>query len=155
MKNNNKVSLVLTTINKVSKNIINIENGCKKNNWELQIVGDKKTPKGFKLSYGKFYSLSDQSKLDLNYSKKSLINSYARKNIAYLMSIKNGANIIVETDDDNYPIKNFFQERILINKFRQVQNKGWVNIYDIFKRDKSLIWPRGLPLTEIVKKKKF
>ncbi len=155
MKNNNKVSLVLTTINKVSKNIINIENGCKKNNWELQIVGDKKTPKGFKLSYGKFYSLSDQSKLDLNYSKKSLINSYARKNIAYLMSIKNGANIIVETDDDNYPIKNFFQERILINKFRQVQNKGWVNIYDIFKRDKSLIWPRGLPLTEIVKKKNF
>jgi len=155
MINKNKVSLVLTTINKVSKNILNIENGCKKKNWEFQVVGDKKTPKNFKLSYGKFYSLSDQSKLDLNYPKKSLVNSYARKNIAYLMSIKNGAEVIIETDDDNYPLKKFFQDRFLIQKFSLVKNKGWINIYDIFKRDKSLIWPRGLPLTEIVKKKKF
>ena len=107
MNNKNKVSLVLTTINKVSKNILNIENGCKKKNWELQIVGDKKTPKNFKLSYGKFYSLPNQSKLGLNYVKKSLVNSYSRKNIAYLMSIKNGADTIIETDDDNYPLKKF------------------------------------------------
>ena len=151
----NKVSLVLTTINKVTKNIINIENGCKKKNWELRIVGDKKTPKNFKLNYGIFYSLSSQNKLGLNYTKRSLVNSYARKNIAYLMSIKNGADIIIETDDDNYPLKNFFDDRFLIQKFYQVKNRGWINIYDIFKRDKSLIWPRGLPLTEIIKKKKF
>ena len=151
----NKVSLVLTTINKVTKNIINIENGCKKKNWELRIVGDKKTPKNFKLNYGIFYSLSSQNKLGLNYTKRSLVNNYARKNIAYLMSIKNGTDIIIETDDDNYPLKNFFDDRFLIQKFYQVKNRGWINIYDIFKRDKSLIWPRGLPLTEIIKKKKF
>ena len=34
-----------------------------------------------------------------------------------------------------------------------VKNKGWINIYDIFKSDKSLIWPRGLPLNEILNKK--
>ena len=151
----NKVSLVLTTINKVTKNILNIENGCKKKNWEFFVVGDKKTPKNFKLNYGIFYSLSAQHKLGLSYANKSLVNSYARKNIAYLMSIKNGANTIIETDDDNYPLKNFFEDRSLIQKFYQVKNNGWINIYDIFKRDKSLIWPRGLPLTEIVKKKKF
>jgi len=155
MTKKNRTSLVLTTINKVSKNILNIEKGCKKKNWELQIVGDKKTPKTFKLTYGKFYSLSDQNNLGLNYAKKSLINSYARKNIAYLMSIKNGSNIIIETDDDNYPLKNFFQDRVLLQKFSLVKNKGWINIYDIFRNDKSLIWPRGLPLTEIVKKKIF
>ena len=151
----NKVSLVLTTINKVSKNILNIEKGCKKKNWEFQVIGDKKTPKNFKLNYGIFYSLSDQYKLGLSYTKKSLVNSYARKNIAYLMSIKNGADIIIETDDDNYPLNNFFKERFLVHKFYQVKNKGWINIYDIFKRNKSLIWPRGLPLSEILKKKKF
>ena len=155
MTKKNRTSLVLTTINKVSKNILNIEKSCKKKNWELQIVEDKKTPKTFKLTYGKFYSLSDQNNLRLNYAKKSLINSYARKNIAYLMSIKSGANIIIETDDDNYPLKNFFQDRALLQKFSLVKNKGWINIYDIFKNDKSLIWPRGLPLTEIVKKKNF
>ena len=150
-----KVSLVLTTINKVSKNILNIEKRCQKKNWEFQVIGDKKTPKNFKLNYGIFYSLSDQYKLGLNYTKKSLVNSYARKNVAYLMSIKNGADIIIETDDDNYPLNNFFKERSLVHKFYQVKNKGWINIYDIFKRDKSLIWPRGLPLSEILKKKKF
>jgi len=155
MTKKNKTSLVLTTINKVSKNILNIEKGCKRKNWELQIVGDKKTPKTFNLTYGKFYSLSDQSKLGLSYVKKSLINSYARKNIAYLMSIKSGANIIIETDDDNYPLKIFFQDRSLFQKFYLVKNKGWINIYDVFKKDKSLIWPRGLPLTEITKKKIF
>ena len=149
----NKTALVLTTINKVSKNIINISNGCKKKNWEFHVVGDKKTPKSFKLSYGIFYSLSDQYKLGLNYARKAQVNSYARKNIAYLMSIKNGVNTIIETDDDNYPLKNFFQDRILIQKFFQVKNKGWINVYDIFKRGNSLIWPRGLPLTEITKKK--
>ena len=145
--------MVLTTINKVSKNIINIEKGCKKNNWELQIVGDKKTPKNFKLSYGKYHSLSDQLKLNLSYPKKSFVNSYARKNIAYLLSMKNKADIIIETDDDNYPLKNFFNKRLLTHKFSLVKNNGWINIYDIFKNDKLLIWPRGLPLNEILNKK--
>jgi hypothetical protein len=151
----NKVYLVLTTINKVSKNILNLEKGCKKNNWHLQIVGDKKTPKNFRLSYGKFSSISEQLKLKLNYPKISLLNSYARKNIAYLLSIKNNAEIIIETDDDNYPLKNFFKDRYLAQKFSLVKNKGWINIYDIFKRNKALIWPRGLPLDEILNKKRF
>ena len=153
MFKNKKISLVLTTINKVSKNILNIEKGCKKNNWELLIVGDQKTPKNFKLSYGKYHSLSDQFKLNLSYAKKSPVNSYSRKNIAYLLSIKNNAEIIIETDDDNYPLKNFFEDRSLIQKFSLVKNKGWINVYDIFKNNKALIWPRGLPLSEILNKK--
>tara|TARA_B110000238_G_scaffold194251_1_gene231806 strand:+ start:1031 stop:1180 length:150 start_codon:yes stop_codon:yes gene_type:complete len=40
LKNNTFV--VLTTINKVSKNILNIEKNCKKKKWNLIIVGDKK-----------------------------------------------------------------------------------------------------------------
>ena len=71
MNKKNKVSLVLTTINKVSKNILNIEKGCKKKGWELQIVGDNQSPKNFTLKYGIYTSLSDQLKLDLNYPKKS------------------------------------------------------------------------------------
>lgn len=151
----NKTSVVLTTINNVTKNILNIEKGCKKKNWNLIIIGDKKSPKNFKLRYGKFFNILDQNKLNLSYPKKSLVNSYARKNIGYLLSIKNGAEIIIETDDDNYPLKNFFQDRKIEHEFKQIQNKGWINIYDVFKRDDKLIWPRGLPLNEILLKKKF
>ena len=155
MNKKKSVSLVLTTINNVSKNILNIEKECKKKNWKLQIAGDYKTPKNFKLTYGNFVNFFDQQKLKFNYAKKTPKNNYARKNIAYLLSIKNKAEIIIETDDDNYPLKNFFNNRELIKKYFLVKNKGWINIYDIFKKDKSLIWPRGLPLNEIIKKKKF
>lgn len=155
MNKKKNITLVLTTINKASRNILNIEKECKKKNWEFQIVGDYKTPKKFKLVYGKFCSFSDQKKLKFSYSKRTPKNNYARKNIGYLLSIKNKAEIIIETDDDNYPLKKFFKNRELIKKFLLVKNNGWINIYDIFKNDKSLIWPRGLPLNEITNKKKF
>ena len=44
----NKISLVLTTVNKVSKNILNIGKGCKKKNWEFLVIGDKKKQKNLK-----------------------------------------------------------------------------------------------------------
>ena len=155
MNKKNKVSLVLTTINKVSRNILNIEKGCKKKGWELQIVGDNKSPKNFLLKYGNYTSLTEQLKLNLDYPKKVPINTYARKNVAYLLSIKNNSDVIIETDDDNYPMRDFFNDRSLVQNFLLVKNKGWINIYDIFKKDNSLIWPRGLPLNEILNKKKF
>ena len=46
-----KISLVLTTINKVSKNILKISKETKKNNWYFIVVGDKKTPKNFKIKF--------------------------------------------------------------------------------------------------------
>jgi hypothetical protein len=146
----NTTFVVLTTINKVSKNILNIEKNCKKKKWNLIIVGDKKTPKNFNLNYGHYYNLQEQSKLNFKYEKNAVLNNYARKNIAYLVSIKKKADIIIETDDDNYPLKNFFVERKKFHKYKKIINKGWINIYDIFKKDKkSIIWQRGLPLQNI------
>ena len=51
MKN---ISLVITTINKLNKNIINFDSKAKQAKWNFYIIGDKKTPKTFKLKYGKF-----------------------------------------------------------------------------------------------------
>ena len=37
-----------------------------------------------------------------------------------------------------------------------LKNKGWVNVFDYFKKNKKdLIWPRGFPLDEIKNKKFF
>jgi hypothetical protein len=64
--------------------------------------------------------------------------------LGYIKAIKNGAEYIVDTDDDNIPKENWnfpgFE-----NKFDFVsENKGFVNIYQLYTKDK--IWPRGLPL---------
>lgn len=144
-----KTSLVITTINKPNNNIQKLSVGSKKNKWDFIIIGDKKSPKRFNLKYGDFYNINKQKKINLKFAKICKFNNYARKNIGYLLAFKQGSNLVVETDDDNCPKINFFNKKNLLHSVREIKNKSWVNIYDIFLKKKNLIWPRGLPLDEI------
>lgn len=146
-----KTSLIITTINEPNKNIQLFSKNCKKKNWDFIVIGDKKTPRNFKISYGKFYSFLVQKKLNFTFAKVCPPNSYARKNIGYLLAIQNNNEIIVETDDDNFPYDNFFHNKNLFHKAKKILNKTWVNIYDLFlsKKNSNPIWPRGLPLSHI------
>ena len=145
-----KTSLIITTINKPNYNLREYAKYCKKNDWEFIVVGDKKTPKNFNLRNCLFVDYKKKIK-GLNFPKFCLLNSYARKNIGYLISIKNNTNIIVETDDDNMPLKNFFKPINLFEKAKIISKKNdWLNIYNYFlKNSKIKIWPRGLPLDKI------
>tara|TARA_B100002052_G_C15848189_1_gene583639 strand:- start:539 stop:1543 length:1005 start_codon:yes stop_codon:yes gene_type:complete len=150
-----KTSLVITTINKPNKNIKKLINLCKKNKSKLIIIGDKKTPKNFKIQYGFFYNTINQKKLDFNFSKVCPYNSYARKNIGYLISIKDNIETIIETDDDNYPKNNFFDFLKPTYNVDEIDKKNWVNIYKKFLEKDLEIWPRGLPLDKINHLPKF
>ena len=107
-----------------------------------------------------FFSLLDQNNLNSKFAKICPFNNYARKNIGYLIAMNN-SNVIIETDDDNFSKKKFFDDRKLIHKTRYIENKSWINIYDFFlKKKKKFLWPRGLPLDEldnnlIISKKKY
>ena len=83
-----KTSLIVTTINKPNRNIRKLSDGSKKNNWNFIVIGDKKSPKNFKLNYGVYYDLKKQIRTKLNFSKICQLNNYARKNIGYLLAIK-------------------------------------------------------------------
>ena len=146
-----KTSLIITTINKFNKNIRNFDYCCKKKNWDFIVIGDNKSPKNFKLKYGSYYNVLSQKKNKTRFSKICPVNNYARKNIGYQIAIKNKSQVIVETDDDNYPKNNFFNNKKLIHKTNEIKNKDWVNVYDLFSKEKNLIWPRGLPLNFIKK----
>jgi len=154
LKKQNKKMLVITSINKPNQAIKNFEKLCKKNNTDFIFVADKKTPK---FKYGddlKFLSLKDQESLSFKVCKKIPINSYSRKNIGYLYSILRGAKKIYETDDDNYPKKNFFSQNIENLKHYRIKENGFINIYKYFLNKKIDIWPRGLPLSKIKTAKK-
>lgn len=73
---------------------------------------------------------------------------YSRKNLGYLHAIRQGAELILETDDDNIPYDTFGQELSRSVSGRLVDGPGWVNIYKHFTDD-AHIWPRGLPLDAI------
>tara|TARA_Y100000591_G_C21832807_1_gene700658 strand:- start:450 stop:1454 length:1005 start_codon:yes stop_codon:yes gene_type:complete len=144
-----KNSIVLTTINKLNTNIKKLIFLSQQNDLELIVIGDKKTPKNFNLKYGNYYNIKDQKKLRFNFSKICPLNSYSRKNIGYLVSIQNGNETIIETDDDNYPKNNFLKFLDLKHEVNEIKEIGWTNVYKKFTKKNLNIWPRGLPLNKI------
>jgi hypothetical protein len=73
-------------------------------------------------------------------------NHYSRKNLGYLYAVAQGTKCIYESDDDNAPTS-AWQPRDLMVNARQVEHKGWANVYRYFAKD--FIWPRGMPLDAI------
>ena len=113
----------------------------------LVIIGDMKSPTSFNLPHCDFYSVKRQRALSLSIAKLLPYNHYARKNIGYLAAMLNGADIIIETDDDNLPLPEFWAERIRLVDAHNLINCGWVNIFRYFSERN--IWPRGFSLEHI------
>jgi hypothetical protein len=101
----NKVAFIITTINKPNYIMKLYAKMCKDRQIDFYIIGDQKSPKKFYLKNSNYYSIKKQKKLDFVYASKCIKNSYSRKNIGYLIAIKNSADVIIESDDDNIPKK--------------------------------------------------
>jgi hypothetical protein len=147
--NSKKKALVITTIAS-SKNLI-LRKYAKislKNNIDFIVIGDKKSPSKFLLKGANYFSLQKQKTLNFKLSKILPINHYSRKNLGYLMAMQNNPPRIIETDDDNIPLKNFFSKKKITKQDTYVsENAGWVNVYKFFT--KQHIWPRGFALEKI------
>lgn len=121
--------------------------------WQLLVVGDKKTPTDWYLDEKTIY-LSAEDQETLPYALCTLLpwNHYARKNIGYLYAIEHGAKIIYETDDDNYVIEkiNVFQNKPTVTL---ESNNPVINVYSYFGQPR--IWPRGYPLAYVTKSHEY
>jgi hypothetical protein len=124
-----------------------IEAFAKLKDYHLVVVGDKKTPAGWK--YENCTYLDVDSQLQLNEGLASVIpyNHYGRKMLGYAYAIQNGAEVIIDTDDDNIPNSDWdFPD--FEGTFKTTEaDLGWINIYHHFSDQH--IWPRGLPLRNI------
>ena len=145
-----KKFIIITSINSPTKAVLRFS---KLNDWQLVVVGDKKTPKNWSCKNTIYISPADQEKLGFNISKILPWNHYCRKMIGYLYAIKNGADIIVDTDDDNIPNKNWDFPPLYGVFDLTSKNLNFINIYNNFSSKK--IWPRGLPLEKINKLQKI
>lgn len=111
------------------------------------VIGDTKSPKEFQIDGCDFYSIERQQNLSFRLAKILPYKHYSRKNLGYLLAISKGAEIIIETDDDNIPKKEFWNVRKKKITAHLLKNKGWVNIYKYFTEVN--IWPRGFSLEHI------
>ena len=86
---------VITTIQKPTKAI---EVLYEKFGERLFIVTDNKTPKNWHYRDASIFS-------DIRDPVYAPFNHYARKNLGYMEAIRNKADLIYDTDDDNIPNK--------------------------------------------------
>ena len=141
-------SLIITSIANDKHPILNsfaVE--CKKRNLDFIVIGDTKSPNEFHLEGCDFWSVERQLSLPFDLAKITPTRHYSRKNLGYLLAIKNGAAELVETDDDNIPREEFWNDKHREVKSHAFENSGWVNVYHYFTKNK--IWPRGFPLEEL------
>lgn len=141
-----KCAVVITTIQLPTKAVKNITRQLAKS-FDVVVIGDKKSPHDFNVKDVSYFSIEKQKDIDFNLAKILPYNHYARKNIGYLIAIKNGAELILETDDDNIPYQNFGKELNLDVEGELITLSGWYNIYKEFTTEH--IWPRGFSLEEI------
>jgi len=142
-----KTFVVVTSISPPNAALRLIAEGCREHGQEFIVVGDSKSPAEFQLDGADFYSVDRQREIGSSYARLCLPNSYARKNIGYLLAMKHGADVIVETDDDNFPHEGFWEPRGLIQHAPVLLDSGWVNLYRYYRTNG--VWPRGFPLDAI------
>jgi len=133
---------VITTINKPTKAV---EALYEKFGERLIVVADKKTPL-------QWFHRETSFIPETRFAEYAPYNHYARKNLGYISAIKNRADCIYDTDDDNIPNREWglrFKETKASKSF----GEGWFNAYEPMTPTK--IWPRGFSLNHVNKGKEL
>lgn len=139
-----KTALVVTSISGPNSVLLSLAEGALQHDWDFIVAGDTKSPPTFQLEGCRFLSVEAQQNSGHSLGQICPTSSYSRKNIGYLEAVASGAEVIVETDDDNFPRESFWLPRERQVACRKVDAPGWVNVYAYFSE--SFIYPRGLPL---------
>jgi hypothetical protein len=147
-----KLATVITTINDVNdvmKKWSNRVSGY----GPLVVVADKKTPDPYKLDRAKVLSHDSSEYREFTTAGRVPHNNYARKNLGYLWAMKDGAQCIYETDDDNAPLDGWAlrPHSVPHTQLRGPKVPAWFNTYSFLREN---AWPRGFPL-ELVKKNNY
>lgn len=138
-----KLAVIITTINGSEHGSLpSWREWCRKNNAELVVVGDRKTPR-YKYYPGQtFISIDEQHARWPVLSRMIPENTYCRKNLGYLHAAEAGFTHLFDTDDDNSPLTDL-ELKAEDPVSRGVYTKGqyWVNTFANF--GEPTIWPRG------------
>jgi hypothetical protein len=141
----NKRALVITSIANDQHPILQqFAHECISREIPFYLMGDTKSPAHFELEGCNYFSIDAQISTGFSLVDKLPVRHYSRKNIGYLLAIQDRAEEIIESDDDNIPLDNFWDDKKRLRDGVSIANKGWVNIFKCFTKDH--IWPRGFPL---------
>lgn len=118
------------------------------NDWQLVVVGDKKTPHH---EYAKidciYLSPDDQEDLNKNLSDSIGWNCIQRRNMGFLYAYLNGAEVLATVDDDNIPYEHW-GENLYVGQDLEVMVYESENGYfdPLSVTIHSELWHRGYPI---------
>jgi len=139
-----RIGVVVTSIAGPNRALKAIADGCSSRQYPFWVIGDAVSPADFRMDGCRFLDIENQLKTGFEFAERCPTNHYARKNIGYLLAMAEGVEILIETDDDNYPAADFWLPRSIRHRCASLRDKRWVNIYRYFTD--AQIWPRGFPL---------
>ena len=142
-------AVVVTTIQSPTPAMAELTRGSAARGVELIVIGDRKTPASFSLPESRYYDLRGQAEATPTLCASVPLNHYSRKNIGYLVAMRDGADAILETDDDNIPYPTFWDVGELEIEEGISEGHGWVNVYRYFAAPDVDVWPRGFPWREL------
>ena len=143
MKNLKKF-IVCTSINKPTLAVRKFD---MMKDWKLVIVGDKKTPKNYKLKNGVYLSPNKQEKIDKKLSDLIGWNCIQRRNFGILYAWKNGADVVAVVDDDNIPYQDWGKNLLIDNEIKTNFYTTKSLAFDpISATNHNNLWHRGFPI---------
>ena len=139
-----KKVIVTTTINPPTE-AVELFQAMK--DWELVVIGDKKTPKDYHLARGVYVTPEEQEKYDPALSEAIGWNCIQRRNFGLLWAHDMKADIVAVVDDDNIPLPGW-GVNLLVGKNVEV------NYYEtdlpafdpVGATNHPDLWHRGFPL---------
>jgi hypothetical protein len=141
-----KKYIVMTSIFNPTEAVIAFS---KMDDHQLLVVGDKKTPEDWCCKNVDYIPLLQQESSGIKLAEVLPYNHYCRKMLGYLKAIENGADCIIDTDDDNIPKSKWYFPAFEGKYDCTSEDRAFVNIYQLYTKNK--IWARGLPLNLINK----
>jgi hypothetical protein len=140
-----KIALIITSIAPPNAVMETFAAGARERDVDFIVIGDTKSPADFNLPGCDFHSIARQESSGFRIAGILPKKHYARKNIGYLLARNH--DIIIETDDDNFPFDSFWHRRHRRVKAGILNSTGWINVYGYFSSES--IWPRGFPLEQL------
>ena len=135
--------IVLTSINPVTPSV---EAFRRLRKGQVILVGDRKSRPVSNSPGLVSLDIQAQEKEGFRIFGKLPFNHYSRKNIGYLRAMREGAELIYETDDDNAPLDGWDWPGFGSGS-ELYSESGLVNVFRWFSSDHC--WPRGFPLERV------
>jgi hypothetical protein len=107
-----KKVIVTTTINAPTKAIRLFD---AMTDWQLVVIGDRKTPPDYRLDRGVYVDPISQAKYDPALSDAIGWNCIQRRNFGLLIAYDMGAEVVAVVDDDNVPLPGW-SEQLMIGR---------------------------------------